>query len=175
MKAESKGLILVNTGDGKGKTTAALGMAMRALGHGLRVRMIQFIKGKWKTGELKAAQSFPNFKLSNMGKGFTWDSKNIEDDLERIHDAWEAGKEAIYSGEYHLVILDEINYVLDYEFLPVEEVVDVLNRKPPQVHVVLTGRNAPPQIVAIADLVTEMKAIKHPYGKGVRAQRGIEF
>ncbi|NIR47477.1 cob(I)yrinic acid a,c-diamide adenosyltransferase [candidate division KSB1 bacterium] len=175
MKRQTKGLIIVNTGNGKGKTTAALGVAFRASGNGMKVRMIQFIKGKWKTGELKAAEFFPNFKMSNMGKGFTWNSKKLEEDLKMIHEAWDECVQAILSGEFDVVIMDEINYVIDYEFLTVEEVLEVLAKKPPEMHVILTGRNAHPRIIEAADLVTEMKLVKHPYKKGIPAQQGIEF
>jgi len=128
-----------------------------------------------ETGELKAAETFPNFELSNMGKGFTWNSKNMDEDIKMIHDAWDECIAAISSGRCDLVIMDEINYIIDYEFLAVEEVLDILAKKPPHVHVILTGRNAHPKIIEAADLVTEMKPIKHPYEKGIPAQRGVEF
>jgi len=172
--ALARGLILVNTGNGKGKSTAAFGMAMRALGQGLRVSIIQFIKGKWKTGELEAAQRL-GLELTPMGKGFTWESKNLEEDKALIREAWKTSSEKILSGRYDLIILDEVNYVLGYGYLGVGDVVYMLQSRPPHVHVVLTGRNAPEEIISIADCVTEMRDIKHPYRNGIPAQRGIDF
>lgn len=169
-----KGLVLVNTGNGKGKTTAALGVALRAVGHGMKVSMIQFIKGKWKTGESEAAKTL-GFEFIRLGKGFTWESKNIEEDKRMMREAWQVSREKILSGEYDLVILDEINYVLGYGYLPVEEVVECLNARPDHVSVILTGRNAREEIVEIADAVTEMREIKHPFKKGTPAQKGIDF
>src|SRR5215470_14798523 len=170
----TRGLILVNTGNGKGKSTAAFGVAMRAVGQGLRVSIIQFIKGKWKTGELHAAEKF-GLELTPMGKGFTWDSKNIEEDKALMREAWRVSSEKILSGQFDLIILDEINYVLGYGYLAVGEVVEALQSRPPHVHVVLPGRNAPEEIVSIADCVTEMREIKHPYRSGIAAQKGIDF
>lgn len=174
MTHETRGLILVNTGNGKGKTSAALGVAMRAAGHGLKVSMIQFIKGQWKTGEDEAARTL-GFELLAMGRGFTWESKNLEEDKLMMREAWELGREKILSGQYDLVILDEVNYVLGYGYLPVEEVVQCLKARPEHVSVILTGRNARAEIIEIADTVTEMREIKHPYKKGIPAQRGIDF
>jgi cob(I)alamin adenosyltransferase len=172
--ADAHGLILVNTGNGKGKSTAAFGVALRAVGQGLRVAVIQFIKGKWKTGELNAAERL-GLELMPMGKGFTWESKNIEEDKALMRHAWGVASEKILSGSYELIILDEINYVLGYGYLPVNEVVQTLERRPSQVHVILTGRNAPEEIISIADCVTEMRDVKHPYRSGIAAQRGIDF
>ena len=172
--ADARGLILVNTGNGKGKSTAAFGVALRAVGQGLRVSVIQFIKGKWKTGELNAAERL-GLELMPMGKGFTWESKNIEEDKALMRHAWSVASEKILSGNYELIILDEINYVLSYGYLAVNEVVQTLERRPSQVHVILTGRNAPEEIVSIADCVTEMRDVKHPYRNGIAAQIGIDF
>lgn len=173
---KKKGLILVHTGDGKGKTTAALGLTFRALGCGWKVLMIQFIKGDWKYGELDAAKKFAGqLEIHQMGEGFTWVVKSDERQKELARNAWEFGKKAIAGGQYQLIIFDEINYVLDYGFLPLEEVVETLNNKSENQHIVLTGRNAKPEIIEIADLVTEMKKIKHPFDAGIVAQRGIEF
>jgi cob(I)alamin adenosyltransferase len=172
--ATARGLILINTGNGKGKSTAAFGVAMRAAGQGLTVSIVQFIKGKWKTGELDAARKL-GLELTPMGKGFTWESKNIEEDKALMRDAWKLSSEKILSGQFDLIILDEINYVLGYGYLAVDEVVRTLQSRPPHVHVVLTGRNAPEEIVAIADCVTEMRDIKHPYRNGIPAQKGIDF
>ena len=170
----ARGLLLVNTGNGKGKSTAAFGVAFRAIGQGLSVSIIQFFKGKWKTGELDSAQRL-GLELIAMGKGFTWESDNIEEDKALMRDAWKLSSEKILSGQFDLIILDEVNYVLGYGYLAVDEVVRTLQSRPPHVHVVLTGRNAPEEIVAIADCVTEMRDIKHPYRNGIPAQKGIDF
>jgi cob(I)alamin adenosyltransferase len=173
---KKKGLIIVHTGAGKGKTTAALGLALRAVGQGMRVFTVQFIKGGWKYGELEAAKRFEGLlEIHPMGEGFTWDTKNPERDIEKAREAWEAGKKAAFSGQYAVVIFDEINYVMSYGYLPVEEVAEFLRGKPKDLHVVLTGRDAPPLIIELADLVTEMREIKHPYTQGIKAQKGIEF
>lgn len=172
--SETRGLVLVNTGNGKGKSTAAFGVAMRAMGQGLTVSIIQFIKGKWKSGELRTAEAL-GLECMPMGKGFTWESKNIEEDKAMMRQAWSVASEKILSGQYDLIILDEINYVLGYGHVPVDEVVRVLQSRPSHVHVVLTGRNAPDEIVSIADCVTEMRDVKHPYRSGITAQKGIDF
>ena len=172
-----KGLIIVHTGNGKGKTTAALGLAFRALGNGLNVCMVQFIKGTWKYGELKSAEKFDNFEILPMGKGFVnlGAKEPAKEDIEAANEAFEKGKEAILSGKYDMVILDEINYAILYKLIDVEKVIELLKNKPENVHVVLTGRSANEKIIEIADLVTEMREVKHPYQKGIKAQRGIEF
>jgi len=172
--SDQRGLILVNTGNGKGKSTAAFGVAMRAVGQGMTVSIIQFIKGKWKTGEMQAAERL-GLELMPMGKGFTWESKNLEEDKALMRNAWSVASEKILSGKYDLIILDEINYVLGYGHIPVTEVVQTLETRPVHVHVVLTGRNAPDGIISIADCVTEMRDIKHPYRNGIPAQKGIDF
>jgi cob(I)alamin adenosyltransferase len=174
MSNPARGLVLIHTGNGKGKTTAALGIALRAAGQGLKVSVIQFIKGKWKTGEMEAAR-LVGFELMAMGKGFTWESKNLEEDKVLMRDAWAAGSEKILSGLYDLIILDEINYVLGYGYIATDEVIRVLQSRPKHVHVVLTGRNAPEEIISIADGVTEMRDIKHPYRSGIPAQKGIDY
>ncbi len=167
---------MVHTGDGKGKTTAALGLALRAVGVGMKVIMIQFMKGTWKYGELEAARRLaPDLTMLQMGEGFTWETKDRKKDVALSKKAWEFCKETIQNKKYDLVILDEINYVLGYGFLSVGDVVEALRRKPEEVHVVLTGRNAPKELIDLADLVTEMKEIKHPFQKGIIAQRGIEY
>ena len=169
-----KGLIMVNTGNGKGKTTAALGTALRAVGAGMKVCVLQFIKGAWKYGELDAMERL-GVEIKPMGKGFTWDTKNPEEDRRTALEAWEECKRRALSGDYDLVVFDEINYVIDYGFIPVADVVAFLKAKPEMLHVILTGRNAHPDVVEVADLVTEMKEIKHPFKKGIIAQKGIEF
>lgn len=171
---QNTGLIIVNTGNGKGKTTAALGLAMRAIGTGMKVVMVQFIKGAWKTGEGVSARKL-GFELRPMGEGFTWDTKNPERDTEKAEAAWAYGKKAMLSEKYGMVILDEINIALDLGYLNLEEVIETLQSRPKQVHVVLTGRGAKAEIIEIADLATEMREIKHPFQKGIKAQKGVEF
>ncbi len=179
MPETRKGLIIVHTGPGKGKTTAALGTAFRAVGQGLKVLMVQFIKGSWHYGELDAARTLgeERFKILPMGRGFvkTGVEKPDPEDVRLVEQAWELASQKIRSGEYDLVILDEINYAISYKMLDPEKVVQTLKEKPEMVHVILTGRNAHPQIVDLADLVTEMREVKHPYQKGIVAQRGIEY
>ncbi len=172
---KQKGLIIVNTGDGKGKTSAALGGALRASGYGMKVLMIQFFKGKWKYGELRSAPKLQTFEILPMGKGFTWESDDIEVDKSMVRAAWGEARKRIQSGDYAVVILDEINYALSYGYLPVDDVVDCLKTKPQMLHVILTGRDAKPEIVEVADLVTEMREVKHPFAQGISAQKGIEF
>ncbi|HEV3164461.1 MAG TPA: cob(I)yrinic acid a,c-diamide adenosyltransferase [Isosphaeraceae bacterium] len=171
-----KGLIIVNTGDGKGKTTAALGLAFRALGSGFKVFMVQYIKGKWKTGEKKLADRLaPDIEIRPMGDGFTWDTQNPAQDIATTLKIWEVSKEAITSGRYDIVILDEINVVMKLGYLDPKIVVTFLKGRDPRQHVVLTGRGAPPEIVELGDVVSEIVPIKHPYKQGVKAQLGIEF
>lgn len=172
-----KGLIIVHTGPGKGKTTAALGLGFRAVGNGLKVLMVQFIKGSWHYGELDAAESFgENFQIRPMGKGFVkLGGKPDPEQVQAAEEAWNYAREKLFSGEYDMIILDEIHYAISYGLVKVEPVVEALRQKPEEVHLVLTGRNAPPQIVELADLVTEMREVKHPYQKGIDAQRGIEY
>lgn len=170
------GLIIVNTGDGKGKTTAALGVAFRALGNGFKVFMVQYIKGKWKTGEKKMADRLaPDLEIRPMGDGFTWDTKDPAQDIATTLRIWEVSKEAIGSGRYDIVILDEINVVMKLGYLDPAPVVECLKARDPRLHVILTGRGAPPSIIEAADLVSEVVPIKHPYQSGIKAQRGIEF
>lgn len=174
-----KGLIVVYTGPGKGKTTAALGAALRAVGQGMRVLMVQFIKGSWHYGELDAAQAVgeDKFQILPMGRGFVKVGleKPDAEDVRLVHEAWAFARGKIANGEHDLVILDEINYAISYKMLDAEGVVEELRRKPEMVHVILTGRNAHPSIVELADLVTEMREVKHPYQKGILAQRGIDY
>ncbi len=173
---KKKGLILVNTGTGKGKTTAAFGTALRALGTGYRVAMVQFIKGKWKTGEVEAAKKFGDrFKIFTMGEGFTWNTQSYELDVAAAKKAWAKCLELLRDKEHQLVIFDEINYCLQYNFLDPKEVVKALKKKPSLKHVILTGGGAPAELIKVADLVTEMKCIKHPYEQGIKAQPGIEY
>jgi len=172
------GLIIVHTGNGKGKTTAAMGMALRAGGHNFKTLMIQFIKGTWHYGELDAVKKlYPYFEIAPMGKGFVrfGKEKPNHEHILTVIEAWNFSKKKIELDEFDMIILDEINYVLDYNFLPVEDVLKTLKSKPDRLHLVLTGRNAHPMILEMADLVTEMKEVKHPFQKGIKAQKGIEF
>jgi len=173
-----RGLIIVNTGPGKGKTTAAMGTALRAVGQGMRVLMLQFLKGSWHYGELDAVQAFGDkFVMKQMGRGFVkvGTEKPDPEDVRMVEQAWADGEQAIQSGKWDLVILDEINYAISYGMLDAAKVVESLKKKPDMVHVILTGRNAHPTIVELADTVTEMRQVKHAYEKGVMAQRGIEY
>jgi cob(I)alamin adenosyltransferase len=176
---EGKGLLIVYTGPGKGKTTCALGTAFRAVGQGLRVLMVQFIKGSWHYGELDAAKMLGDdkFEIRPMGRGFVkiGAAETDPEDIRMAEECWEAGRAAIYSGNYDLVILDEINYTISYKMLDAQKVAGALKDRPERVHVICTGRNAHPLLVEQADLVTEMKEVKHPYTKGILAQRGIDY
>ena len=176
-KTIEKGLLIVHTGKGKGKSTAAFGMVFRALGHGMPVAIVQFVKGKWQTGERVALEKFGDLvSINTMGEGFTWETQDRQRDLAAARAAWERAKAIITAGKHKLVLLDEINIVLRYEYLPLGEVVAFLrDEKPADVHVIATGRNAAGELIEIADLVTEMEAIKHPFRSGVKAQKGIEF
>ncbi|MGL5834425.1 MAG: cob(I)yrinic acid a,c-diamide adenosyltransferase [Waterburya sp.] len=176
-KIDQKGLIIVNTGNGKGKTTAALGMVMRSLGHGYKVAIVQFIKGAWEPAEKAVLNKWSDqLEFHAMGEGFTWDTQDRERDIEKATAAWATSLEYILNPEYRLVLLDEINIALKLGYLDVETVIDGLARKPEDSHVILTGRGAPEQLIAIADLVTEMSLVKHPFREqGVKAQPGIEF
>jgi cob(I)alamin adenosyltransferase len=173
--SEPRGLLVVYTGHGKGKTTAALGMVFRALGRGLRITVVQFIKGKWKTGERLFAEKLPELRFHVMGLGFTWDSDDLGRDKAAAQAAWEVARTEIASGTRDLVVLDELTYTFHYDFVSLEEVLDALRARPPHVHVVITGRNAPEALVAAADLVTEMNVVKHPFQAGIKAQIGVDF
>lgn len=171
-------MIIIHTGPGKGKTTAAMGTGLRAVGAGLRVLMLQFIKGSWHYGELDAVKAFGDkFVIRQMGRGFVkvGAEKPDPEDVRLVQEAWEEAKRAISSGDWDLVILDEINYAISYHMLAPEPVAEFLAAKPAEVHVILTGRNAHPKLVELADTVTEMREIKHAYQKGIEAQRGIEY
>jgi len=169
-------VLLVHTGPGKGKSTAAFGLALRALGHGWRVGVVQFIKGAWETGEKTALARFGDqVSWHTMGEGFTWETQDRARDIAAARAAWEAAKAMLADPAYRLILLDELNIVLRYDYLPVEEVVAALKDKPRDLHVVVTGRNAKPELIDVADLVTEMKLVKHPFRAGVKAQAGIEF
>lgn len=178
MKPRDKrhGLVVVNTGTGKGKSSSGLGMVFRAAGWDMKVCVIQFIKGQWQTGEQKAAARFDNVEWHSLGDGFTWDTKNPEQDIKTSREIWEFSKQKILSQEFDVVLLDEINYCCGYNWITGEEVADfIVNQKPSWLHIILTGRNAPPEVIAIADTVTEMTQIKHAFDKGIKAEQGIEF
>ena len=177
-----RGLLLINTGPGKGKTTAALGTAFRAAGNGMRVLVLQFLKGSWHYGELDAAEALNavdgfTFVMREMGRGFVkfGVAEADPEDLRLVEAAWDEAAAAILSGDWDLIVLDEINYAIGYKMLDPEKVADVLRRRPEMLHVILTGRNAHPTLVELADTVTEMREVKHAYQKGILAQRGIEF
>lgn len=177
-KGSTKGLVMVFTGNGKGKTTAALGMAMRCAGHGLKCLMIQFIKGSWRYGELEAAKRLaPFFEMIPMGKGFIRldQGKASPEDLKAIQDAWSLFLDKMASQEFHMIILDEINNVVHMGLLALEELLAAIREKPPGMHLVLTGRDVHPGIIEVADLVTEMLEVQHPFAKGVQAQKGVEY
>ncbi len=181
-KTKEKGLLIVHTGKGKGKSTAAFGLAVRALGNGMKVGVVQFVKGKWQTGERVVLERFPEqVEIRTMGEGFTWDTQDRARDIRAAEAAWEASKAMIEAcraapPKYDLIVLDELSIVLRYGYLPLAEVVTFLRDRPADLHVVVTGRNAKPELVEAADLVTEMTLVKHPFREqGVKAQKGIEF
>ena len=176
--ASRRGLILINTGPGKGKTTAAMGTALRAVGNGMRVLMLQFLKGSWHYGELDAVKAFgDNFVMKQLGRGFVkvGGAETDPEDIRMVEAAWDEARAAILSGDWDMVVLDEINYAIGYGMLDPAKVVETLKQRPEMVHVILTGRNAHPDLVAIADTVTQMRQVKHAYENGILAQRGIEY
>ncbi|CTQ53810.1 Cob(I)yrinic acid a,c-diamide adenosyltransferase [Roseibium album] len=176
-KTIEKGLLIVHTGKGKGKSTAGFGMVFRSLGHGHKVGVVQFVKGRIETGERMALDRFSDLvTIKRMGEGFTWETQDRQRDIEAAQQAWEVAKKMITSGEYRLILCDELNIVLRYDYLDIAEVVDFLkNEKPDDVHVIITGRNAKEDLIEIADLATDMTQIKHPFRSGVKPQEGIEF
>jgi cob(I)alamin adenosyltransferase len=175
-KTIEKGLLMVHTGTGKGKSTAAFGLVLRCLGHGFPVAIVQFVKGKWQTGERVALERFPELvSIRSMGEGFTWETQDRARDIAAARAAWAAAEAVLADPRYRLVLLDELNIVLRYDYLPIAEVVAALTSRRPDLHVVVTGRNAKPELIEAADLVTEMTLVKHPFRAGVKAQQGIEF
>ncbi len=175
-KTIERGLLIVHTGKGKGKSTAAFGMVFRHVGHGMRSGVIQFVKGSWGTGERTVLEKFPELvTIKAMGEGFTWETQDINRDIAHAREGWEEAKRLIADPSYKMVLLDELNIVLRYDYLPLHEVLDVLKNRPANKHIVITGRNAKEELIEIADLVTEMELIKHPFRSGVKAQAGIEF
>ena len=175
-KTIEKGLLIVHTGKGKGKTTAAMGMVCRALGHGQKVGLVQFVKGAMKTGEVKVFEAFSDqIDIEILGQGFTWDTQDRAADIEAARKAWDVAKRMILDPAYDMVLCDELNIVLRYDYLPLDEVLDVLRNRPEGKHVIVTGRNAKEELIELADLVTEMTEIRHPFCAGVKAQAGVEF
>ncbi|MFZ5792464.1 MAG: cob(I)yrinic acid a,c-diamide adenosyltransferase [Pseudomonadota bacterium] len=175
-KTAEKGLLIVHTGKGKGKSSAAFGMVLRCIGHGMPVGIVQFVKGKWETGERTVLERFPDLvTIKAMGEGFTWETQDRARDIRAAEAAWAEAKRLMEDPRLRLLLLDELNIVLRYEYLPVTEVVETLKRRRPDLHVVVTGRNAPDALIEAADLVTEMTMVKHPFRDGVKAQAGIEF
>jgi cob(I)alamin adenosyltransferase len=175
-KTIEKGLLIVHTGKGKGKSTAAFGMVFRCVGHGMKAGVVQFVKGAWATGERSVLEKFPELvTIKAMGEGFTWETQDRERDIAHARAGWEEAKRMIADPQYALVLLDELNIVLRYDYLPTEEILEFLRDKPEDKHVIVTGRNAKEELIEIADLVTEMEQIKHPFRSGVKAQKGIEY
>ena len=175
-KTEERGLVIVHTGKGKGKSTAAFSMVFRSLGHGFNVGVVQFVKGAWETGERDVLEKFSDqVTIKAMGEGFTWETQDRQRDIDSARAAWEEAKLMIANPDIKMVLCDELNIVLRYDYLPVEEVVEVLKNKPEDKHVIITGRNAKDEVIEVADLVTEMELIKHPFRSGVKAQAGVEF
>jgi cob(I)alamin adenosyltransferase len=175
-KTQEKGLLIVHTGKGKGKTSAALGMVVRAIGHDMKVGVVQFVKGAMATGEKAVFDAFPDHvEFKPMGEGFTWNTQDRSRDIATTRAAWDEVKRMIADPSYAMVLADELNIVLRYDYLPVEEVLAVVNGRDPMKHVIITGRNAPDALIEAADLVTDMVMVKHPFRSGVKAQKGIEF
>lgn len=175
-KTVEKGLLIVNTGPGKGKSTAAFGLILRALGHGWRIGVVQFIKGAWSTGERKALEAFGDqVSWHSMGEGFTWETQDKARDIAAAERAFAKARDLMADPEMRLLVLDELNIALRYDYLPLAEVVETLRARRPDLHIVVTGRNAKPELIEAADLVTEMTLVKHHFTAGVKAQQGIEF
>ncbi len=175
-----RGVVIVNTGNGKGKSTAAFGTAIRAAGYGYKVGVVQFIKGSWRTGEEEAFKRFPEIDHIVSGKGFTWDTQNKEADIAAVYEGWNKVLQMVEqcrSGEthYHLIILDELNLALNFGYLPIQEVIDLIENKPERLSLIITGRGAPAELIAVADTVTEMVEVKHAFAQGIQAQKGVEF
>ncbi|HUC16494.1 MAG TPA: cob(I)yrinic acid a,c-diamide adenosyltransferase [Acetobacteraceae bacterium] len=175
-KTIEKGLLIVHTGPGKGKSTAAFGLLLRMVGHGRRSAVVQFIKGAWSTGERRVLEGFGDLvRWHSLGEGFTWETQDKARDIAACRRAWDRALALMAEPELALLVLDELNIALRYGYLPLDEVLDSLRDRPPALHVVVTGRNAKPELIAAADLVTEMVAVKHHFAAGVKAQQGIEF
>ncbi|MDH3195996.1 MAG: cob(I)yrinic acid a,c-diamide adenosyltransferase [Hyphomicrobiales bacterium] len=175
-KTVEKGLLIVHTGKGKGKSTAAFGLVLRALGHGKKIGIVQFVKGKWETGERAALEKFSEqVTINTMGEGFTWETQDRQRDIAAARAAWDKAKALIADDIHDIVLLDELNIVLRYDYLDIADVVAALAARPAMKHVIVTGRNAREEMIEAADLVTDMTQVKHPFRSGVKAQVGIEF
>ena len=175
-KTAEKGLLMVHTGKGKGKSTAAFGLAVRAMGNDMRVGVVQFVKGKWQTGERAILEHFPErVTIRTMGEGFTWDTQDRQRDIAAAKAAWQAAQEMMADESYDLIVLDELNIVLRYDYLPLSEIIAALQARREGLHIMVTGRNAKEALIEAADMVTEMSEIKHHFKAGVKAQTGIEF
>ena len=175
-KTEERGLLIVHTGDGKGKSSSAFGMAIRSLGWGMKVGIVQYVKGSWETGEKNFFAANPDLlTFEVMGEGFTWDTQDRARDIAAARAAWERSKALILDPDYDFIILDELNIILRNDSLPIEEIIDFLKSRPLEKHICITGRGAKPELVDIADLVTEFAEVKHPYKAGFKAQKGVEF
>ena len=177
---EKRGIVIVNTGDGKGKSTAAFGTAIRAAGHGYKVGLVQFVKGTWKTGEKEALKRFPEIEHVVSGDGFTWNTQDRSQDIASARRGWELGVAMVEAARvdpsrYHLVIFDELNIALRYNYLPAEEVAEVLRNKPLELSIMVTGRDAPQLVMDVADTVTKMENVKHAFDAGIKARRGVDF
>jgi cob(I)alamin adenosyltransferase len=175
-KSGAKGLLIVHTGKGKGKSSSAFGMALRCLGHGMKVGIVQYVKGAWDTGEARFLARFPELcEIKSLGEGFTWETQDRARDVAAAERAWAESARMLADPAYAMVILDEINISLRYEQIPLGPVLDAIAARPAMQHVVATGRNAAPELIEMADLVTEMTMIKHPFRDGIKAQKGVEF
>ncbi|MBN9495268.1 MAG: cob(I)yrinic acid a,c-diamide adenosyltransferase [Alphaproteobacteria bacterium] len=175
-KSGEKGLLLVHTGKGKGKSSSAFGMALRCLGHGMKVGIVQYVKGAWDTGEARFLARFPELcEIKTLGEGFTWETQDKARDIAAAERAWAESARMLADPSYAMVILDEINIALRYDLIPLAQVLEAIAARPPLQHVVATGRNAPDALIEIADLVTEMTLVKHPFRDGIKAQKGVEF
>lgn len=176
-KTIEKGLVMVHTGKGKGKSTAGFGVVFRALGNGMRVGIVQFVKGQWRTGERVMLEKLggDSVTMTAMGDGFTWETQDRARDIEAARLAWDRASAMILDNDHDLVLCDELNIVLRYDYLSVSDIIGVLSRRPVMKHVIITGRNAKPELIDFADLVTDMTMVKHPFRSGVKAQVGIEF
>ena len=175
-KVGEKGLLIVHTGKGKGKSSSAFGMVMRCLGHGMKVGIVQFVKGAWDTGEARLLAKFPELcEIKTMGEGFTWETQDRARDVAAAERAWAESKRMLADESYRMVVLDELNIVLRYEYLALDPVLETLAARPPLQHCVVTGRNAPQALLDACDLATEMTLLKHPFRDGIKAQAGVEF
>ena len=175
-KTADKGLCIVHTGPGKGKSSAAFGMVLRCVGHGMKVGVIQFIKGAWDTAERRVFEGFPELvTFKAMGEGFTWETQDKERDIAAAAKAWDAAKEMINDPSYKMVVLDELNVAMRYGYVSEDDVLETIAQRPAETHVVMTGRGASNGLIELADLVTEMKLVKHPFKSGIKAQPGVEY